>query len=150
LKSAGYRHYEISNFAKPGHECAHNIVYWECSEYLGFGAGAHSYFNKQRFNNVSGIEDFIGKLNRHESPAENYSDIAEKEQISEYMFMGLRMTKGINLKEFKEKFGIDVFDIYGGQIANLEGKGLLINDSKVLKLSKKGLDLANLVFMEFI
>ncbi len=150
LKSSGYSHYEISNFAKPGHECAHNIVYWECREYLGFGAGAHSYFNGQRFNNVTGIGDYIGKLSRHESSAENYSEITEKVQISEYMFMGLRMTKGIKAKEFREKFGLNIYDIYGSQITSLARKGLLINDKRVVKLSRKGMDLANLVFMEFI
>ncbi|MDD4494844.1 MAG: radical SAM family heme chaperone HemW, partial [Eubacteriales bacterium] len=150
LMDEGYRHYEISNFSKPGYECLHNLVYWRCGEYLGLGAGAHSYIDGVRYSNVNEIKQYIETLNAGGSPAENHEAINIDEQKSEYMIVGLRTGDGINLTDFKNKFGQEIDEVYGDQIEQLVERGLLIKNASRIHLTELGLDLANQVFIEFI
>ena len=154
LKSAGYIHYEISNFAKPGFESRHNMLYWTESMYIGIGTGAHSFWGengkKKRYCNVSDITKYI-KLSHDSTIDENsIEEINIESEMEEYIIMGLRLTKGINYNEFKKKFKKDIFHIYSGQIKELESKGLLVTDRFGFKLSDEGLDLANKVMVEFL
>ncbi len=146
LVAAGFGQYEISNFAKPGYECRHNLVYWKAQEYLGLGAGAHSYMDGVRYNNVYDIETYINKTGL----CENLQTIDKNESISEFMILGLRLTEGVSAMEFKERYDEDLFVFYGEQIKKLVGKGLLSADVRGVKLTDIGLDLANEVFIEFI
>ena len=150
LRDKGYKHYEISNFAKPGFECRHNLVYWRCGRYIGLGAGAHSYFNDSRYNNKVGIREYICALSTGRSPAENFETIDTNEQRAEYMIVGLRTEEGIDINDFKNRFGADVMTVYGTEINRLIERGLLVIDSSKISLSETGLDLANQVFVEFI
>lgn len=145
LNKNGYNHYEISNFSKPGYECKHNIVYWKRKNYIGFGLGAHSFIDNVRYNNTYDFDKYINKIN-----------IKEKENIdlynayAEYMFLGLRMIQGINIKEFSNIFKSDIYSLYGKQIHKLIKNGFLIKDKNFLKLTQKGIDLSNMVFVEFL
>ncbi|HEX3030604.1 MAG TPA: radical SAM family heme chaperone HemW [Clostridia bacterium] len=150
LKKEGFSHYEISNFAKPGYECKHNMIYWRAEEYIGFGAGAHSYFQGKRYNNASNPEEYSAALNRGIQPLEDIQEIDREEQMSEYMLLGLRLIEGIDCLEFESRFNANVFSLYGDRIAVLCKKKLLETEERFIRLTPKGLDFANEVFMEFV
>lgn len=150
LISEGFQHYEISNFAKPGLECRHNLVYWKTGSYLGTGAGAHSYLWGQRFHNTYLIEDYTCKMSAGDNTVEEIIKLWEDEQRAEYMMLGFRLTEGICPQEFRERFGKDLGDEFGLRIEKLVKKGLLRYEGKRIKLTSLGLDLANQVFMEFV
>lgn len=150
LKSKGFKHYEISNFSRPGFESRHNMIYWKGEEYIGLGAGAHSYFENKRYNNVEKPEDYVYNISRCQIPLENIQVITEEERISEYLILGLRLIDGISLEDFKRKFGKELLELYGDNIGILIKRGLLYFSEGRLKLTDLGLDLANQVFVEFI
>lgn len=150
LPTKGFKQYEISNFALPGFECKHNIGYWVLDEYLGVGAGAHSFIDGRRFSNTGDLGTYIRSLNDFKIP-EVYSETIEKsEGISEYIILGLRLIDGINTVEFYEKYNQDIFSIYESEINECIEAGLLTSIDKRLKLTTKGLDFANKVFRKFI
>jgi oxygen-independent coproporphyrinogen-3 oxidase len=150
LSIKGYKHYEISNFAKPGLECRHNMVYWKAEEYVGLGAGAHSYFKGLRFNNISDIESYIDGIYYNKVITENIEVINSKESMAEFMLLGLRLIDGVCMEEFKSRFNEEIYNIYGNQIGKMQEKGFLIVRDGKIALSTIGLDYANQVFMEFI
>ena len=150
LKSKKFMRYEISNFAKPGFQCRHNLIYWRAEEYIGLGAGAHSYFENNRFNNVNKIKDYIRNIQEGNGIIENVQFINLEESMSEYMILGLRLTEGVNIAKFKERFGQNIFDVWGEVIEKNVRKGLLTMENESIQLTSKGFDLANSVFVEFI
>lgn len=150
FKKLGYIHYEISNFALPGFECRHNMIYWNASEYLGIGAGAHSYIDGKRYNNIYGVEDYTDKVLSGGSPAENVQAIGRTDSMSEFMILGLRLVDGISTEEFKARYNEDVFNVFGKQIDKLIKKRMLEQQSDKLRLTPYGLDVANCAFEEFI
>ncbi|MGV8145668.1 MAG: radical SAM family heme chaperone HemW [Alkaliphilus sp.] len=150
LKNKGYKHYEISNYAKKGCECRHNIAYWKNQNYIGLGAGAHSYYENKRFNNANKIEDYIILINKGNSPVENTMPISRADEISEMMFLGLRMTEGIAVEEFVKRFNESPLAIYKNELNKLRAQKLIFFDDNVIKLTQKGIDLSNLVFCEFV
>ncbi|QXM06207.1 radical SAM family heme chaperone HemW [Crassaminicella indica] len=150
LSAYDYKHYEISNFAKKGKECIHNQIYWKDKEYIGFGLGAHSYFNKKRFSNTKIMEEYIDNIHKNISPCAFEEIISKKDEISEYMFLGLRMIRGIVIDEFKDRFGFNPYDVYGEEIMKLKKQGLLYTDEKSIRLTRKGIDLSNQVFVAFL
>ncbi len=157
LGQKGFKHYEISNFARPGFECSHNLVYWKAREYAGFGAGAHSYLDNNRFSNVVGVEEYIEAVKQMEANAleeQNlYTDIQfinRQNSMAEFMILGLRLVGGIRTEEFEDRYGVNLQTAYGEKLLKLVKKGLLVNDCGCFKLTPLGLDLANQVFIEFI
>lgn len=146
LSDKGYGRYEISNFAKRGYECRHNIVYWRTEEYRGFGLGAHSYVNGERFHNTCDFKKYIS----FEGLGEDREILTEKEKQEEFMFMGLRITEGISENVFKERFAKSIYDVYGSQIRELTLNKLLISDKERLYLSDRGIDVSNQIFEKFI
>lgn len=176
LSQKGFKHYEISNFANPGFECRHNLVYWKALEYAGFGASAHSYLDSRRFSNVIGIEEYIEAVGRiwvdraggqdKGGLHEDMQFIDRQEAMTEFMILGLRLIDGISAEEFEARFGVKLQSVYGDKLARLVKEGLLINergkncsggsyseritDSDCFRLTTLGLDLANKVFIEFI
>ena len=150
LEDYGYNQYEISNYAKVNKECFHNKVYWKCNEYLGLGVSASSFVDEKRFKNIDDIKIYIEKINNNEDVTEETHVNNINDDMEEFMFMGLRMIEGINLKTFKKRFGKDVFDIYDEVIKNNIKKGLLVVDSEKLYLSEKGIELSNYVMSDFI
>ena len=150
LNEHGYEQYEISNYAKGGKECFHNKIYWKCNEYLGVGVSASSFVDEKRFKNIDSIKEYIEKINNGEDVIEDIHVNGLKDDMEEFMFMGLRMIEGVSLKEFKRRFGKDVFDIYDNAIKNNVKKGLLVIDSEKLYLTSKGIEVSNYVMSDFI
>lgn len=149
LKQAGYLHYEISNFSKIGFECKHNITYWTLEEYLGAGAGAHSFVNNKRFSNFKSLSQYINGV-RENNIIEECTFQRHNDLLSEYMFLGLRMMEGISKNHFKMKFGEDIESIYSNEISGLIQKGLIIENGNKIMLTPMGIDFSNQVFVEFI
>lgn len=142
LKSAGYIHYEISNFAKSGYESRHNLAYWERVPYLGFGVSAASCFNERRFTNVKDISEYIEKVEAGEKAHDEVEVLSDGDIASEKLFLGLRLLKGVP-KEYI------ITDIWKEETKRLIEVGLLKDDGRI-KLTVKGLDLANQVFMRYV
>ncbi|MCX7884018.1 MAG: radical SAM family heme chaperone HemW [Caloramator sp.] len=149
LSKKGINRYEISNFAKKGYECSHNITYWMDEEYIGVGAGAHSYIKNKRYSNYKNIEKYIEGIYSR-SVIEKSEVIEIYDEMSEFMFMGLRMTKGIEKERFLKRFNKDVYDVYGDKINVLKQKNLIIDDGKNIMLTNKGIDISNQVFINFL
>ncbi len=150
LLDFGYNHYEISNFSKKGRECIHNNIYWENQEYIGFGLGAHSYIDKIRFSNTTHLEEYIHKMNKNENIRILEEKTSLKDEIEETMFLGLRRMKGINISNFMSRFGISPMQLYANEIEELERNGLLQIDDQSIRLTSKGIDLSNQVFIQFL
>ncbi|MCX7694565.1 MAG: radical SAM family heme chaperone HemW [Caloramator sp.] len=146
----GYRQYEISNFAKLGYECKHNIIYWSDEEYIGVGAGAHSYIKGIRYSNVKDIKQYIYDINNDGNAIDEKNVLTKEEHMSEFMFLGLRMNCGININKFKNKFSQDIMEVYGDEIIDLKDKGLIEKCGENIRLTEKGRDLSNLVFVSFL
>lgn len=146
LADKGYVRYEISNYAKKGFECRHNIVYWRTEEYKGFGLGAHSYIDKIRYHNTYDFKEYLsgcGFLKEKEL-------LKDFEMHEEFMFMGLRMTDGVSETIFKKRFNKDIYDIYGDEIRKLIDAKLLASECGRLYLTDRGIDVSNQVFERFI
>jgi oxygen-independent coproporphyrinogen-3 oxidase len=147
LKEHGYEHYEISNFARKGSECAHNIIYWTMQDYIGVGAGAHSFINNVRIENTPYLEKYLSKdLAAVKTEHAN----TKKESMQEMIFLGLRLLKGIHLNDFTNRFGIGMREIYKKELAELIDEKLLEMNGKYVRLTERGLFLANEVFRRFL
>ena len=181
LKSHGYEQYEISNYAKPGYECKHNLKYWDRCNYIGFGIGAASLYDDIRFTNISDINEYMnvllydnensasdGNAGKETRIIGNYADeenkvsdvflklrmdierLTKNDAMSEYMFLGLRKTKGIDEEEFREEFGVDIRNVYARPIEDNIRNGLLIKKDNRLYLSQRGVDISNTVMADFL
>ena len=152
LELNGYKHYEISNFAKPGFESEHNLDCWNQKEYIGFGAGAYSYLNKKRFGNISNLEKYIQNCNSNNFEKNVILEEAQdkNQQMNEYMILGLRKIDGISIQKFEEKFNENPILLFRKELQKLYEDKLLTIDGDIIKLSNKGLDLANIVSEEFV
>ena len=152
LEKAGYTHYEISNFAKPGFECKHNLSCWNQEEYIGIGVSAHSYTNNVRYSNIDSIEDYIRNYeNGNEIDNFVFHEKQNKEsKMKEFMMLRLRKIQGIHIQDFKNKFGENPIYLYKKELEKLVNEELLEIDGDIIKLTDKGIDLANLVWEEFV
>src|SRR5665648_63320 len=153
LKEAGYSHYEISNAAKTGYECRHNLKYWSFADYLGLGLGAHSFIRDARSSNTKNLESYMEKCRTGQSAEDWQHTNTQKDSISEYIFTGLRKTKGINLREFEEMFGMPLEEYYKDEWLNINkfiyDKYLFMGKDKLM-LSEKGIDISNTILVEFV
>ena len=149
MREAGYGHYEISNFARPGFECRHNTAYWRNESYYGLGAGAHGYVYGLRHVNVKGIREYI-EATRSGLPVLESFEVTPEESMEDFMMVGLRLLNGVKDDDFRARYGIGMYDKFGGQIARLVERGLLIADESGCRLSERGVLLGNEVFAEFI
>lgn len=150
LKKHGYNQYEISNYAKQGKECKHNIIYWKCDNYLGLGPGASGYINDIRYSNIKILNEYNNKINQNIKPIDEENKLNDKDKIEEFIFMGLRMNEGINLEVFKERFKIDFYELYKDVLDKLLERELVKLDKFNLSLTQKGREISNSVFIEFI
>lgn len=152
LRANGYERYEISNYAKPGLECRHNIGYWTGVEYLGLGLGSSSFVFKRRFHVEHNLSTYMRiRMKRDITPL--YQDIEELDEIAlmeEFMFLGLRLTKGVNLEDFAERFYLDPFEVFYEAIKKNVMMGLLDYEEPYLKLTEKGFDFSNKVMSDFL
>lgn len=153
LEDAGYHRYEISNYARSGFACAHNIGYWTGKDYLGFGLGASSYVDGCRFANETDMKRYLlldfsaGGL---ESLQQKMHRQSRREQMEEFMFLGLRMTCGVSNVRFVQEFGVHMDSIYGEVIQKLLEEGLLLQEGATLRLSDWGIDVSNYVMRKFL
>ena len=148
LRENGYERYEISNYARSKKECRHNLVYWTRGEYLGLGIGAASMINNERYKNTDSLCDYINAQGL--APYEEVQELSRREQMEEFMFLGLRLTKGISEQEFKDCFGCALESVYGEVLRKNLKDGLLIRENGRVYLTAKGLDLSNYVFAQFL
>lgn len=150
LQKNNFNHYEISNFAKKGYESKHNLDCWNQEEYIGFGLSAHSYIDKKRFSNTENFNEYIQNKDNLDKNI-IISEIQDRQdQCKEYMLIGLRKIYGVSISEFERKFRINPLFYFRFEISNLVQKELIEVDLDKIKLTKKGLDFANIVFEEFI
>jgi oxygen-independent coproporphyrinogen III oxidase len=148
LMERGYRHYEISNFARPGRECRHNLNYWRGGDYLGFGAGAHAHVNGRRWWCHRGIAEFIAgsKAGTAVAGEERVDGI---QRLSERLMLGLRLTEGVDVRGLENEFDVKLADMFGRTIDLGRERGL-INTGPIMALTEKGLLLANEVMVGFV
>ncbi|MTI81491.1 MAG: oxygen-independent coproporphyrinogen III oxidase [Firmicutes bacterium] len=145
-----YQHYEISNFSKPGFNCEHNITYWKNNQYLGVGPAAHSHMQMQRWSNTTELRQYANNLMDNDLPVVERHHLTRQDAMSETVFMGLRLIKGLDLDQFYRRFGQGVYDIWPQQINKLTDQDLIEMSEGYLRLTYKGLRLANQVFVEFV
>ncbi len=150
LEQNGYHQYEISNYSKEGMECYHNKVYWKCEEYLGVGVSSSSYINGNRIKNIDSITEYIKRICIGKEVYEDILKNTEKENMEEFMFLGLRMIQGVNKDDFKKKFKKDIYDVYGEVIKDNIKKDLLKEKNNYIFLTGKGIEVSNWVMSEFI
>ena len=152
LELNGYKHYEISNFAKKGYESKHNMNCWNQMEYVGIGTAAHSYRDITRYSNTEDIKEYIKNVQKGEFEKNRIIHEIQKEEDSkkEFMLLGLRKIDGLKISEFKNKFGDNPIYLYRNELKNLSDEKLIIIQDDNIRLSNKGIDLANLVWEEFV
>lgn len=153
LEAQGYRRYEISNYAKPGFECRHNMGYWTGTEYLGLGLGASSCFHGARFSNETDLKAYLELDFLSDGLIKLYQNVEEQtrqSKMEEFMFLGLRMTQGVSDIDFAARFGIKIRSIYGPQIDKLIENGLLKEEGSRIVLTDWGIDISNYVLSEFL
>lgn len=150
LSEKGYQQYEISNYAKKGQQCQHNLIYWHNQEYLGLGPGAFSRIGNQRYNNFSAINDYCKDLEKGQLPIEDRELLSKEIEISDTVFLALRLAEGLNSDLFEERFRVSLVSIFGNTIDKFIQQGLLTWQGKNLKLTRKGLPIANMIFSEFL
>lgn len=173
LSNKGYHRYEISNYAKEGYECLHNKVYWQRGDYLGLGLGAASMVEEVRWSNKRAMEEYRETVNNwtgkhHDQEwnvaeqenlnteqramtrlGENVEYLTREEQMEEFMFLGLRLTKGVSRQAFEQKFGVDIEEIYGEVLAKLQQEGLILAKGYI-RLTSYGMDISNYAMSQFL
>ena len=149
LEKAGFEHYEISNFSKPGFESRHNLMYWDNAEYYGIGAGASGYVNGVRYKNHGPIRHYLQAVEAGNARVQE-EVLTLHEKMEEEMFLGLRKKSGVSKKRFEEKFGLSFEDQYGSVVSELTEQGLLVPDKDIVRMTKQGLFLGDTVAEKFI
>lgn len=143
-----YARYEISNYAKPGFECKHNLVYWERGNYIGIGLGAASMIDNVRFSNTRNHSEYNDS--RHRLDESSVEKLSIEDQMSEYVVLGLRKTAGISCEKFKDLFGKDINDVFGNPIKKWESTGMLVIESGRMHCTEDGLNICNRIMVDFL
>jgi oxygen-independent coproporphyrinogen III oxidase len=165
VADAGYRQYEISNWAQPGHECQHNLTYWHNLPYIGVGAGAHSYFGGRRYANMRPVEDYVaalagnwqprrGAVGVASGPVVESTLIAPAEDMAETAILALRLNEGLDIDSFERRFGMGFDSLYGNRIADLLAWKILeqvdVQGTRRLRLTEQGRLVGNEAFERFL
>ena len=152
LELSGYNHYEISNFSKRGYESHHNMSCWNQCQYFGFGVGAHSYRDITRYSNITDINEYIKNIQKGNLSKNRIIHEIQKESDTEkeYMLLGLRKIEGVKINDFKAKFVKNPIYLFRNELKKLSDENLIAVDTNTIRLTPKGIDLANLVWEEFI
>lgn len=150
LEENGFNQYEISNYAKEGKECRHNLAYWNMDNWIGVGSAAASYINRKRIKNISSVEEYINSINENGEAVEEIINNSKNDNMEEFMFMGLRKINGIDENEFKKRFSMNINDVYGEILNKYIDEGLLIRDSGRIFLSEKGIEISNIIMADFL
>ncbi|EJT5913273.1 oxygen-independent coproporphyrinogen III oxidase [Clostridium perfringens] len=150
LEENGFNQYEISNYAKEGKECRHNLAYWNMDNWIGVGSAAASYINGKRIKNISNVEEYINSINEKGEAVEEIINNSKNDNMEEFMFMGLRKINGIDENEFKKRFSMNINNVYGEILNKYIDEGLLIRDSGRIFLSEKGIEISNVIMADFL
>lgn len=150
LKKYGYERYEISNFAKLGYESRHNKKYWQCDDFVGFGAGAYSCLGSERYSNIYNVKEYIECVSRGKSPVRDRMSLSRDDMMSEFVFLGLRMENGISEEEFATRFSTDIYDVFREQIDNNIKRGTIIQDGDRLKIHPDFIYVSNTILADFV
>ncbi|WP_368235404.1 radical SAM family heme chaperone HemW [Clostridium perfringens] len=150
LEENGFNQYEISNYAKEGKECRHNLAYWNMDNWIGVGSAAASYINGKRIKNISNVEEYINSIKDKGEAVEEIINNSKNDNMEEFMFMGLRKINGIDENEFKNRFSMNINDVYGEILNKYIGEGLLIRESGRIFLSEKGIEISNVIMADFL
>lgn len=146
LGAGGYRHYEISNWAKPGFESKHNLKYWRREPYLGFGAGAHSFSGAQRWANAHDAAAYVSAIQNGKLPVEQLETVTAEQALEEELFLGLRQLQGIDVSRIEREYGVAL----GGKFEPLAAAGLVEREGDVVRLAEEKLGVSNEVFVELM
>lgn len=150
LKEYGFEQYEISNYARKGMECRHNVGYWTRQDYLGFGLGASSLYGKERFANTADMKKYLENSKNPEKIREKEPSLTREDEMAEFMFLGLRMTKGISKADFQRCFGCTIESVYGEVLEKYESMELLLEKDGRIFLSREGIHVSNSIMAEFL
>ena len=150
LKEYGFEQYEISNYARKGRECRHNVGYWTRQDYLGFGLGASSLYGKERFANTADMKKYLENSRNPEKIREKEPSLIREDEMAEFMFLGLRMTKGISKADFQRCFGCTIESVYGEVLEKYESMELLLEKDGRIFLSREGIHVSNSIMAEFL
>ena len=150
MRTAGYNQYEVSNYAKPGRACRHNIVYWECLPYLGVGLNAHSDLNGRRFYNPEGWEDYLRMAESDAIERREEGENSREDRVFERMMMGLRQTRGVDAVRFERDFGVSVEQIWPDTIRRMKQQGLMTCNTERIALTMRGMQVMNGVLVELM
>ena len=150
LGAQRYEHYEISNFAKPDFRSRHNQLYWDHSPYLGLGPSAHSFIDDRRSERVRDVHEYIERIEQGVSTIEKEEILSKNKLMSEAVFLALRKREGLDMNLFRKKFGIEVQDLYGEKMRKYTDMEMLERKGSFLRLTRKGLMVANTIFTEFM
>jgi oxygen-independent coproporphyrinogen-3 oxidase len=146
----GFDHYEISNWGRPGFESRHNLKYWTGAPYWAFGVSAAGYDGQTRWSNTRNIHEYLTKIESGQSPVGEVIELDDEDRQSENLFLRLRLKEGVNLRELELRFGVNVTERYGDELARLDEAGLIELNTDILKISRRGTVLANEVFAAFV
>jgi len=150
LAKAGYSQYEISNFAKTGYECRHNVLYWTRQNYIGFGLGAHSLLDNTRWRNTYNMHEYIAANGDNSQITHDVEHLSKTAQMEEFMFLGLRMTHGISADDFRQHFGLDIYEHFGEQFRKYEQLQLLERSGGNIRLTSEGVNVSNIILADFL
>lgn len=150
LQDNGFVKYEISNYAYPGFESKHNLCYWNQEKYIGFGVNASSFFNLKRYRNTSNIDKYIDGIKNNKNIVVETEELDKISLMKEYIILKLRLSKGVEISEFKQKFGTDIFDIFNTEFNSLKKDNLVNITSKNISLTNRGEEVANIVWEMFV
>ena len=150
LKEYGFEQYEISNYARKGRKCRHNVGYWTRQDYLGFGLGASSLYGKERFANTADMKKYLENSRNPEKIREKEPSLTREDEMAEFMFLGFRMTKGISKADFQRCFGCTIESVYGEVLEKYESMELLLEKDGRIFLSREGIHVSNSIMAEFL
>jgi oxygen-independent coproporphyrinogen-3 oxidase len=150
LEAAGYEQYEISNVCRPGRESRHNVKYWTDGDWSGFGPGAHSTWRGTRWRNVASTEDYIRKIVAGVSVTADRHELSRDERLGDALFTGLRLTRGVDIEILSKRYGVDVWQRFGRRLSPFVDAGILLKGESHLRLTRKGMLLANEVMAVFV
>ena len=150
LEKNNFKKYEISNYATPRFESKHNLCYWNQEKYLGFGVNASSFFNLKRYTNTKDINEYISGIKNNQNIIVESEELDKLALMKEYVILKLRLKSGINKNEFKEKFNVYIYDIFNTEFTSLKNDNLVIEEEDRIYLSKRGEEVANIVWEMFV
>jgi oxygen-independent coproporphyrinogen-3 oxidase len=150
LAGYGYAQYEISNYARQGAACRHNIGYWQRRDYLGLGLGAASLMDGRRFSNTCRMEEYLAGAGNPETLRREVQTLSTRDAMEEFMFLGLRMTEGVSEEKFRQQFHRELKEVYGDVLLRYETSGHLIHEGDTYRFSSEGIHVSNWILSDFL